>query len=372
MRKLLIINPRSMASQMAYIHYLNYLAENAPIELYLICESIEKKLLNEKISIIEIPRYRGRFLFAIELYRAATKLIIDRKIDWVLSSYGHFNSLLVLFTLKARLKKQWNGTLFYDIRSASVSGVMDWLQNRLFSFESLFYDRLISHSMGTAIKVFGKRRAKDCFVLGIGSFPKRHFENEQIRKKVDDCKRKYQIDEKTLVFVYIGTLSHRELDIFLDGFCFDDNNYRFFIIGEGSVEAESRIKSVVKEKKLSHFYFLGRLPFYELPVYLFLADIGVAYAPCHDSLCTQPFTKILEYAEFNVLVLASDNLSENETVQSAEVVYLSSYKSVSVIRSFLDKNRDKLYRQNIKKVYWDEIGKQFYDYLNQFSHNEMP
>jgi len=354
-----------MTSQMSYLHHLNYLSQNTSVELFLICESVKKELLDNRVSVKVVPRNGNRLFYAFKIYSVAAHLIIKQKIDWVISSYGHFNALLVFFLLKARYTKRWTGILFYDLRSASVSGVMDALQDTLFSIESWFYDYKMAVSEEAAEKVFGKRKSLESFVSGVACFSKKDFENDKnIINRIEQIKALYQICDDTLVLLYIGTLSHRDLDKFIEIFEFDNNDYCFFIIGDGDRNSEARLSNEIKRKHLSQrIHLLGRLSYTELPVFLSIANFGIAYVPDHKSLTSQPFTKIQEYAEFEVIVLASDNLKNNRYVGSADVLFLSEYNSIAKLKVFLKQNKDKLYKKKIVSNTWSQLSEKLFSYL---------
>ena len=361
MKSLLIINPRNMNSQMDYIHHLNYFAANLDIDLFLICESLGQLELNKRIKIIEVKRRGGRFLFAWQLYKTASKLILSHNIDRIISSYGHFNSLLPFFLRKKRKKGQWNGALIYDLRSASVSHIFDNLQNKLFAFEQRYYDYCMAVSERTALKVFGQSGAS-AFICGVGAFPAGSYSTQhQLDTEISNIKEELQIKSDETILLYVGTLQNREIDRFINQLSFNTEKFRLLIIGDGDARSISKIELAISEKKLDDkAHLCGRIPFQQLAPYLRLSDIGLAYTPSHESLADQPMTKLYEYHEFELVVLTND-IKKYQFCPRKSIMLSGNDRLSDIISELQKKNDNPDCRSSL--IYWEDWNRKLYAFL---------
>ena len=308
MKKLLVINPRSMNSQMHYVHNLNFFAKNPELEIFLICESVGENQLNNRVHVIETGKHANRLFSAWKLYSEARDLILSENIERIISAYGHFSSLLPLFMRKYRKKGLWHGALIYDLRSASVSHFLDNLQNRLYALESKAYDYRMAVSKSVSDKVFGSPDTVN-FICGVGTLTAADYlDHEQSGNQVTAIKKYYSIADDDAILLYIGTLRNRELDRFIQQIDFDTDSFHFLIIGDGDKCSGEKLKNAIADKHLrKNVHLCGRLPWHKLLPYLQLADIGIAYSPSHSSLAEQPMTKLHEYHEFDISVLTNDS-----------------------------------------------------------------
>ena len=361
MKKLLVINPRSMNSQMHYVHNLNFFAKNLELETFLICESVGENQLSNRVHIIETGKHANRLFSAWKLYSEARNLITSENIECIISAYGHFSSLLPLFMRKYRKKGLWHGALIYDLRSASVSHFFDNIQNRLYALESKAYDYRMAVSESAADRVFSSPDAVD-FICGVGTLTAADYpDHERSGNQVTAIKKHYSITDDDTILLYIGTLRNRELDRFIRQMDFDTDSFHFLVIGDGDRSSGEKLNSAIADKHIgNNIHLCGRLPGHKLLPYLQLADIGIAYSPSHSSLAEQPMTKLHEYHEFDISVLTND--PEKHAFCPQKSILLGESDKLSVI---IATAKTQLANSGCKDsiVYWKDWHRQLEQFL---------
>lgn len=108
-------------------------------------------------------------------------------------------------------------------------------------------------------------------------------------EKVQDLRRNLQIDPKTSVVIYVGSISltSHAIDLLLKSFVFVRQwspNTVLLIVGTG--EDLSKLKELASKLNiLDSVYFLGRIPMENIPYYFCMGDVSVD--PLRDTLAAQ-------------------------------------------------------------------------------------
>ncbi len=124
------------------------------------------------------------------------------------------------------------------------------------------------------------------------------FDKQVDQKKINNLKKRYNIQEETVVALYCGiikeirgvneiVLAAKLLPAYLQ------KNVVFFIVGEGPYY--KRLVEFAKEQKATNVHVVGKVPYNEVPVYSSIANIGlhVQYLTRNNEFCSP--NKLFEY-----------------------------------------------------------------------------
>lgn len=167
-------------------------------------------------------------------------------------------------------------------------------------------------------------------------------------------KPKEYIDNLNLL--YIGTLSHRNLEDTVEGFAKFYMEYKkkyqslsFHIVGRGSDTEVKKLENAILENSMQDsVFFHGAMTHAESQELFDFCNCGVAYVPETFYYDHQPSTKIFEY-NLSGLICVATSTSENRKVISNENGVLCRSTSESFYNALVE-----LY-QNRRRYSWESV-----------------
>jgi glycosyltransferase involved in cell wall biosynthesis len=199
--------------------------------------------------------------------------------------------------------------LLHIISGNIYGGARSRIGNLLTRFEMQFFDRIIVNSEEIAIDIL---KTKKFDVVPVGVNLDRFFVERdwQLRDNLG-------YDENDILAVYSGAVTKtRRIGTLLEGFKHAREyspNLKLMIIGTGD---HSHVQLLVDELDLQDSVRLvGPLLYPDVPPYVSIGDIGLAYVPIMPEYDPQPVLKTLEFLAAGKPVLATATLGNAKIVQ---------------------------------------------------------
>lgn len=211
--------------------------------------------------------------------------------------------------LAGRHKALW----LYDCQTSAIKPPLLWLQNWLIRLESYSFDAVTALSAGIRDIVFGQHRVVEAIVpLGAD------LEHFQPRPPDPELMTRLGIATEDCVLAYCGTLDHnRKMEKLLAAFAVtaaQEPAASLLIVGDGSALEE--LKAQARELKLENrIIFTGFVPYREIPDYLAVAGVALAFISMDACFEHQPPTKTAEYLAEGLPVIATDTAGNRVFVQ---------------------------------------------------------
>ena len=241
----------------------------------------------------------GRFSFDRIRFLIRASRILRRQAFDLIHVYAFVGAGL-LRLLSGRSGARW----LYDCQTSAIKPPLLGLQNWLIRMESRGFDAITVLSTGIRDIVFG-RGTPVAAIVPLGA----DFERFQPMAPDRTLMSRLGISAADCVLCYCGTLDHnRRMDKLIDAFAFtarQDDSAKLLVIGDGSALGE--LKEQVRRLQLGdRVVFTGLVPYNEIPAYLSIATIGLAFISMDACFEHQPPTKTVEYLAQGLPVIASD------------------------------------------------------------------
>lgn len=313
--------------------------------------------ITEGIRVHRIPlRSIGRFsLDRLRFLIQASRIL--RKGNFDLIHIYAFVGVGLLPLLSKRKDTRW----LYDCQTSAIKPPLLGLQNWLIRLESRGFDAITALSAGIRDIVFGPGIPVAAIVpLGADlarfrPLPPDRALMSQLGIAATDC-----------VLSYCGTLDHnRRMDKLIDAFAFaarQDNSAKLMIIGDGS--ALGKLKEQVRNLKLDQrVLFTGLIAYDQIPAYLAVTAIGLAFISMDACFEHQPPTKTVEYLAQGLPVIATNTAGNRVFVRHDLNGVLSLDSPEAYGQAMLDLVRDAdrrlrlaaAARDSVKAFDWSEI-----------------
>lgn len=231
------------------------------------------------------------------LWKAA-RIMSQFKVDLV-HTYAFVGAGLLPW-LAGRRRSIW----LYDCQTSAIKPPLLGLQNWLIRIESYSFDAVTVLSNGIRDIVFGPGHPVAAIVpLGADL---QHF---RARLPNPALRARYDIAETDCVFTYCGTLDHnRKMEKLLAAFALlaeTEATPKLLIVGDGS--ALNDLKELAHKLKLEkRIVFTGIVPYCEIPEYLAITTVALAFISMDACFEHQPPTKTAEYLAQGLPVIATD------------------------------------------------------------------
>ena len=290
----------------------------------------------------------GRFSFDRIRFLIRASRILRRQAFDLIHVYAFVGAGL-LRLLSGRSGARW----LYDCQTSAIKPPLLGLQNWLIRMESRGFDAITVLSTGIRDIVFGPGTPVAAIVpLGAD------FERFQPMAPDRTLMSRLGISAADYVLCYCGTLDHnRRMDKLIDAFAFtarQDDSARLLVIGDGSALGE--LKEQVRRLQLDHrVVFTGLVPYPEIPTYLGIATIGLAFISMEACFEHQPPTKTVEYLAQGLPVIASDTAGNRVFIRHDVNGVLSIDKPEAYGQAMLDLIRDSARRQRIAASARDSV-----------------
>jgi len=298
----------------------------------------------------------GRFSFDRIRFLIRASRILRRQAFDLIHVYAFVGAGL-LRLLSGRSGARW----LYDCQTSAIKPPLLGLQNWLIRMESRGFDAITVLSTGIRDIVFG-RGTPVAAIVPLGA----DFERFQRMAPDRTLMSRLGISAADCVLCYCGTLDHnRRMDKLIDAFAFtarQDDSAKLLVIGDGSALGE--LKEQVRRLQLGdRVVFTGLVPYNEIPAYLSIATIGLAFISMDACFEHQPPTKTVEYLAQGLPVIASDTAGNRAFVRHDVNGILSPDTTEAYGRAMLELVRDTGRRQrlagnardSVKDFEWKEI-----------------
>jgi glycosyltransferase involved in cell wall biosynthesis len=300
----------SITSAFEYSRHL--VLNGVEVDLLSLALSEEEPLVEEVygISVYRVPAFKyGRSL----RYLPNLIELLNKKIET--ENYDLMHVFAFRGASLLRLKFRGNKTKWLlDIRSGNVlGGVRSKIGNLITCVESSFFDivNVLDEEVGK--NILGSRPFIN---VPLGADFKRFTPgiNYELRKNLG-----YKNED--IVAIYSGTLMFpRNIDTLIKGFHSAQQkveNLKLLILGDGDQRplAETLVHELNLEDKVS---FLGQIPYIDIPDYISVGDIGLAYVPITPEYYYQPPLKTVEFLAAGKAVLATTTYGNMKFVRNNE------------------------------------------------------
>lgn len=247
-------------------------------------------------------------------------------------------------------------TLIYDMRSGSLNKKYYKLINSLFSFESLFYDKIFVVSKGLGSWLFPNR--ENVYVVPVGCM------NIADNNKGDLPSNPFD-DEIKFIVLYVGTFALRDLWSFYKDQSLE-KSVGYIFVGDGDPDFQLKMINKFKNSNLlSNIHFTGRVDYLTANKYIRMADVCVSVVPVTPYYRFQPPTKILDYIAAKKPIITNNHEASIELLNGYENNYIISGKNYLFLGTsdLLKLLKNCNYNNCIKHDYsWINISKSVLDF----------
>jgi len=340
--KLLIVNPEQFGYGAGYYYYVKYLKEYYDITF--VCFDKGYTVIEEQnVNIIYLPFSKNQISRTYNYLKTLVLISKDNNFKIIFTKWFKF-ALMIPLLVKGEDK-------ILDIRSVSVeySKFDRILENSLKFITSLPFKKVTVVSESSSKLLLIPKKKVNILPLGANIIDK--------SKKVYD----------KMYLLYVGVLDNRNLSITIKGIKkFIENNencksFKYFIIGYGTNEEESKIIDAIKENNLDNVVvYLGKKHHTQLLPYLKNSTIGISFVPQTSYYDVQPPTKIFEYALSGLITIATDTFESRKLINEENGVICqdnanSFLNALEKIYNNLDNYNEKSIRASLKDNQWDKI-----------------
>ncbi len=236
--------------------------------------------------------------------------------------------------LAGRRRSKW----LYDCQSSAIKPPFLRLQNWLIRVEASLFDAVTVLSEGIRDIVFGEGRSIQA-IVPLGA----NLDHFMPRSPDPALMSRFGFSGTDCIFAYCGTLDHnRRIDKLLAAFSVvarSEETAKLLIVGDGSeLEAlKNQARALGLQDRIT---FTGFVPYTDIPAYLSIARIALAFVPMEPHFEHQPPTKTVEYLAQGLPVLATNTAGNRVFVQHEFNGLLCEDRAESVGLSMLELIRD--------------------------------
>jgi glycosyltransferase involved in cell wall biosynthesis len=184
---------------------------------------------------------------------------------------------------------------------------------------------------------------------------------------VNEIRQQYDLLNKT-AFLYIGTMSSsRRLEIVIEAFVQANKDANgglsLMLLGDAPNQQDvARLIQIAKIASDKNIHFIKRVPRFQVPNYIAACDVGLATIPINQVfLCSSP-TKVLEYLNMGVPVLATRIPDQVQILKESNSGLLCDF-SVNDIA-----NKMAIFHQCANRKYMGESGRTFIAKTRRYEH----
>lgn len=290
----------------------NLVLNGVEVDILCLALSNNEPLLDE---IFGVPIFRVPACDYGRSFRSLLNLIelVNQKIE------SENYSLIHVFAFRGasllRLKSKSRGTKWLlDIRSGNIlGGVRSRIGNIITRLESSFFDEVNVLDREIGKKILGR---KPFINVPLGADFKRFYPgiNFELRKNCG-------YEDEDIVAVYSGSLmSPRNIDNLIIGFYSAQQiigKLQLLVLGDGDQRssAENLVHSLGIGDEVK---FLGQIPYYDVPDFVSVGNIGLAYVPVTSEYYYQPPLKTVEFLAAGKAVLATATYGNMKFIKDCE------------------------------------------------------
>jgi glycosyltransferase involved in cell wall biosynthesis len=247
--------------------------------------------------------------------------------------------------------------LLHIITGNIFGGLRSRIGNQLTRFEMRFFDRMIVNSAEIGSDILKSKRYD---VVPVGVDLDRFFieRDRQLRRKMG-------YDESDILAIYSGAVTKtRRIGTLLEGFQQARKiipNLKLMIIGTGD---HSHVRQLIDELGMQDcVQLVGPLLYLDVPPYVSIGDIGLAYVPITPEYDPQPVLKTLEFLASGKPVLATATKGNAKIIQDNQnglLVQDTPHDLANGLRKLVQDNtlRERLSqaaRPSVQQYTWNEI-----------------
>ncbi len=296
MRRILFVHAVQFGYHIDTLYYCKYLKDEYEIT-YVCWDYGHERVTEDGVRVVYVPRTGGKFRRIGRLIRTTLLEMQSKELDITFIVYFRFCSLLGLF---GKCK-----TIIMDVRTGWI--LPGWLKKVTYNTAILAESFAFSHVSVITEELRVKLRLprRKCHILPLGAeiweMPHKRFD--------------------TMNLIYVGTFRNRHIYKTVLGFdqfvqrVGDSSGLTYDIIGGGTEEENAQMIDTINSCRSKHLIrYHGRIPHKKLPPFFAQCNIGVAFVPMIDAQQAQPYTKVFEYLQSGMPVLATANPSNRKII----------------------------------------------------------
>lgn len=353
MKKILIVDKDQFGYHISPYKYATYLSGEFDVT-YICWDEGKDKVIHKAVEVIYLQKKGRKVLRFITLLSKISGRI----------KAGDFNYVFMVYFFGCSLIRTLNPFQKINLDIKTVSVLSETNKNKLYDIllriESKFFKN---------ISVLNENTGKK---LGIANF--------HVLPLGSECFAEKSIENGFFDFLYVGTLSNRNIMEMVIGFKLflssisKSTHYdlvRLVLVGVGYGNEKEEIQEFAKAEGLSEQIIAhGYVPYDQLHKYFQQSKAGVSYVPITPYYTDQPPTKTIEYLISGLPVLATNTNANRELVnekngiliqdsaEEAGIGFLNLYESYSKYDSEKIKTESQIYS-------WDQIvNHNLKEYLN--------
>ncbi len=261
------------------------------------------------VRVFRVPAYvEGRPFATLRKFSGALASMLRKQHYDLVHIYASREAAYVRLRCQ-RPRTKW---LLHVISGSLKGGLRTEMNNKLTRLTSHFFDMVVAEKL-VGRKVLGHRPFAE---VPVGADFSRFVpgSNERLRTQLD-------YSQEDIVAVYLGTFAFsRKIDRLILGFAIASqqcSKLRLLLVGGGAQLPD--VKALVAELGLTDkVYFVGEVPFLEVPEYVAIADIGLGYVPITPEYDPQSPLKTVEFMAAGKPVLATATQGNALFIQDGE------------------------------------------------------
>jgi glycosyltransferase involved in cell wall biosynthesis len=296
MKEALFVHAVQFGYHIDTLYYCKYLKDEYNVT-YVCWDYGNERVTEDDVRVVYVPRTGSKFVRLRRLIRVALDEMKAGKHDLAFVVYFRLCALLGILGAAKEI--------VMDVRTGWIRP--GWLRKKAFNLgillESFAFKNVSVITEELRLKL--KLPRSKCHILPLGA-------------------EIWEMDFKQfegMHLLYVGTFQNRHIYKTVRGFdAFAAEVPETFpltydIIGSGTPEEIEQMKETIRQAKHNHrIRYHGRIPHKKLPPYFAACNIGVAFVPLIDAQAAQPYTKVYEYLQSGMPVLATANPSNLKVI----------------------------------------------------------
>lgn len=319
---------------------------------------------------LPVASEQNQWLRQLQFVKRASRIIRDNHFNVIhlYANIGISSPFLRVFSGFVRNNTVW----IRDFRSAPISIRQRMVKFRptefLLRLQSVFFDADFCQSEGTRDKIFGAHR-HDMFIARQGANFKRF---QKTASTLDDLELSTLSGQTILI--YIGALTaQRDCKRLIHAMSISlktlDDSISLLIVGDGNEMAN--LQRLVQELEIEkQVIFIGKVDYEQVPKYLSIADIGLAYVPATRVLGAQPPLKTVEMLACGLPVIATDTRGNRHFIKERDNGLLVKDEPEAIASAIVELVNDNVLRTLLVAKARESVVQ--YDYANIVSDTIIP
>ncbi|MCD6099203.1 MAG: glycosyltransferase [Candidatus Marinimicrobia bacterium] len=312
--------------------YCNYLPEyGANVELLLSADQHhfeKKKFLNATLSLIPNPYYDkfSRRILSILRFNISLLLYLAKKLKKERISIIQFRNDVpsaVIGLILGKIYKvpcvfNYDSPLGYFVELYSKEKLFRGVRRIIWKYSMFLFEKVFLKNFDFVLPITHEYK-KDLKSLGIPMEKMTPFplgiDPKLFQNNLEKLRERLGLSPFDIVFIYVGSITkQRHLENVLIPFSRIiqvNPNVKLVFVGDG--DAKTELEELAKHLNIdSSVFFVGRVPYIEVPCYIKLADFGVSLLPPVNAYRVSSPCKVFEYLYSKVLPIVNIEIPEQK------------------------------------------------------------